>query len=358
VNLSSSAQRLLGRTRDAVDRFAFAPASAAPLAALRAGLAAVLLAQAASVAPAFLDFYSSRGILQDPVRGAFSDRGPLCLTWLVDAFSRIGAGETPVLAGVAIVYVLALLALLVGLGTRAAAAIAWLVHLMLMTTAHGTTYGLDQFALTLLFHLVWMPAGAAFSLDRRLGRAPADPSPMARFALRVLQLNLCIVYLISGISKAMGPQWWNGDAVWRSLMLPEFEQLDFSWLANHPWAPKAAGWAVLLVESGYPIFIWPRLTRRIWLAAAVALHLGIALFMGLHLFGAIMVVFNVAAFGAPATPAPGSAVARRWALRLLASLGAIVLAAELLAMVRAAAEKDNTTVPITDVTLVERPSPE
>jgi hypothetical protein len=51
------------------------------------------------------------------------------------------------------------------------------------------------------------------------------------------------------------------------------------------------------LETSYPIFIWPRRTRLIWLVGIIAMHGAIAVLMGLYLFGLIMTVLNVAAFG-------------------------------------------------------------
>jgi hypothetical protein len=59
---------------------------------------------------------------------------------------------------------------------------------------------------------------------------------------------------------------------------------------------------VLFVEVGYAVLIWPRSTRRPWVLAAAGLHLGIAISMGLAVFGAMMTVFTVAAFGVSAEP--------------------------------------------------------
>jgi len=367
ATLESAAKRLLSRAWIAIDRFAFTPASAAPLAVLRIGLGVVLLAQALVVAPALFDLAGDTGILQGPIREAIAEKDLPSVDWLVRAFSRLGVGEAPVLVGTGLLYVMALLALIAGLRTRTAAAITWLTHLLLSTTADRALYGVDEFANVFLFYLIWMPSGATLSLDRRLGRAPADPSPTARLALRVVQIHLCMAYLIGGVEKALDHPWWTGEAMWRALTLPEFWQFDFSWLANHPWMAKVAGWTVLLVETGYSIFIWPRLTRRAWIVATVALHLGIAVFMGLHFFGAIMVVFTVAAFGVPAEPEPSLAAgeppidsswirARRWTLRLLALLGAIALVGEVLGMINAA-PGDRSTVLVEDLIAVEEPAP-
>ncbi|WP_437287579.1 HTTM domain-containing protein [Sorangium sp. So ce406] len=307
-------ERGLARAWAAVERFAFAPASAAPLAALRIGIASVLLVQAGMVAPALFELYGRSGILQGPLLDALGRPGPVRLSWLIDRLAPLGIGEAPVLVAVGALYVLALVALLVGWHTRLAAAGAWLSHLMLMMTADSTNYGVDQFANIFLFYLMWMPAGAALSLDRRLGRAPAGPTSAARLSLRVVQIHLCVVYLMSGLGKALGEQWWNGDAIWRTLNMPDYRQYDFTWLAHTPWLAVGAGWTVLLIECGYPLMIWPRRTRRIWVAATVALHAGIAVFMGLVVFGAIMAVLTLAAFAVRADP-PGAVRAEADALR-------------------------------------------
>ncbi|WP_437763107.1 HTTM domain-containing protein [Sorangium sp. So ce764] len=304
-----TAARLWG----SMGRFAFAPASARPLAALRIGLASVLLAQAALIAPIAPELYSRSGIVQGELLDGSGAIGFPRIGHLVNALSRFGVGESSVIAGMGVLYVLSLAGLLLGWRTRFSAACTWLVHFTLMMTAERTNYGADQFANIFLFYLVFMPSGAALSLDRALGRAPPEPSAAARLALRVVQLHLCLVYLSSGVEKALGAAWWDGDAIWRSLMLPEYRRFDFSWLAHHAWIAVAAGWLVLLVEIGYPFFIWPRRTRRLWVAATVGLHVGIAVFMRLDVFGAIMSVFTLAAFGVKADPRPArgpSAVAR------------------------------------------------
>jgi hypothetical protein len=295
-------ERPARRALSALERFALRPASPAPLAALRIGLACVLLWQAAMVAPVLFELYGDRGVLQGPLREALAGAGLPRIGWLVRVLGPLGVREASIVAGVGGVYVIALLALLGGLRTRVAAAVAWITHLMLMTTAEGSVYGADVFANTFLFYLVWAPAGATLSLDRRRGRATEGPTPAARLALRVVQMHLSGVYLASGVEKACGEGWWNGEAIWRALMLPEYRRFDFSFLAAHPWVAAAAGWSVLLVEIGYPIFMWSRRTRRPWVWVTAAMHLGIALLMRLEVFGAIMIVLNVAAFGVTARP--------------------------------------------------------
>ena len=290
------------RAGRAIERFFLAPAWPTPLAVLRIGLALVLLVQAALIVPAFFVLYERSGVPRGLLRDALARHGLPHLGWLIHALGRFGVGESTILVSTGLVYVASLLALLVGWRTRMVAAFAWLTHLTLMMTANGTNYGADNFGNIFLFYLIWIPSGAALSMDRLANRAPAGPTTAARLALRVIQLHLCMVYLAGGLMKGSGGQWWDGDAIWRSLMLPEYRQYDFCWLADHPWFARLSGWMVVAVETGYSIFIWPRRTRRPWILATVAMHLGIALFMGLGIFGAIMIVFTVAAFGVGAEP--------------------------------------------------------
>jgi hypothetical protein len=295
----------VARARAAVHGFFFAPARATPLAALRIGLSLVLLAQAALISPAFFALYERSGVLQGIVRDNLARPGLPNLGWLIRTLGRAGIGEATILTTTGIVYLLSLTALLLGWRTRAGAVVAWLTHLTLMMTGSGTNYGADNFGNIFLFYLILVPSEGALSLDRRAGRGSLAPTPSARFALRVIQLHLSMVYLAGGLFKASGEQWWDGDAIWRAVMLPEYRQLDFTWLADHAWFAKVSGWWVVAVETGYAIFIWPRRTRRPWIVATVLMHLGIGLFMGLGVFAAIMIAFTVAAFGVDAEPAPG-----------------------------------------------------
>jgi hypothetical protein len=288
-------------------RFALTPARPEPLAVLRIGIAVLLLTQAACIAPALFELYSRSGVIGPELYHAFVEPTTPGLAWLGLLLERSGRAETPILLAFSTLYVLSLSLLGLGLRTRIAAAVAWVLHLSLSLVAPGTQYGADQFADLALFYLVVVPCGDALSLDRRMGTSQGLPSWQARLGLRLIQIHLAFAYLAAGISKAQGGQWWSGEAIWRAAMLPEYAQLDFSWLAAVPLVPMALGWATLAVEIGYPIFIWPRRTRRPWVLMTIAMHAAIAAFLGLHLFGAMMALLTFSAFGVDAEPRIDSA---------------------------------------------------
>jgi len=222
--------------------FFFRPASPRPLAALRIGLGSVMLLQAWVTHSAVWDLFSSQGIVQGEVATTLNRPELPQLMQLQAWLARIGISEQSCILLVGFCYVVALVFLTVGWRTRLAALAAWFLHWILMNSADYTLYGVDTYAHVFLFYLMWVPAGAAWSVESwRKGVVPL-PTPGNRFALRVLQLHLAVTYLISGYEKAQGPQWWNGELLWRAVSLPIYQQYNMSWLAWWPTLSMLSGW--------------------------------------------------------------------------------------------------------------------
>src|SRR5262245_8570102 len=272
-------------------------ASNRSLAWFRIGLAAVLLAQAAGLIGAVNDLFSQHG----PVSWFLTWLEPPpelpTVGWFERALSMAGA-PTGLGAPLALaIYVASLVGLLVGYRRRLFAIIAWLAHTALMTSSHASTYGADRFAHIGLFYCAVFPVGQTLALDAHGSKMVPEFSIWSWLGLRVLQAHICIMYTASGIEKAMGEQWWNGEAVWRAIMGAPLEcPIDCSFLAYVPWLAKVAGWMTLLLEGGIVAFMWNRHSRRLWLAGIVGMHLSIAVMMGLWTFSAVMLVYDVSAF--------------------------------------------------------------
>jgi len=207
------------------------------------------------------------------------------------------------LYGFYFLFIAALLGMLAGWKANLMAFFAWVFHMLFFHTGRLGAYGLESFVSISLFYATFAPIGQAFTVRHLSGRAnPGQASEWSRLSLRVLQLHLCIVYLASGVEKAMGHEWWTGDAIWYSLMEEQFRQFDFTWMAEMPWVAQGICWVTLLVETGYALFIWIPATRKIWLLAMIGLHIGIIFGMGLHLFGMVMILLNLLAFGGVLRP--------------------------------------------------------
>ena len=66
--------------------------------------------------------------------------------------------------------------------------------------------------------------------------ARLSPRVAANFTLRLIQIHMCIIYFFAGASKLQGTAWWNGQAMWMVLGNLEYQSIDMTWLAWHPWA--------------------------------------------------------------------------------------------------------------------------
>ncbi len=195
-----------------------------------------------------------------------------------------------------------MLAFAFGFKTRVSGVLSVLFAISYAHRAGGAMFGLDQINCFLALYLAISPCGALYSLDSFLAQKGEGAntnreipnSVMVTLATRLIQLHLCVVYLFAGMGKLQGPAWWDGTAIWGAIASHEYQTIDLTFLSHWPLLINVITLAALAWECSYPFMVWPRLTRPIWLLMAVAVHLGIGLFMGMMTFGIIMVVANLA----------------------------------------------------------------
>jgi hypothetical protein len=276
----------------------FRPVSARPLAGLRVGLPLLLLFHLVWLSNDVLSLHGDQGIIPWELTDLLRDPWVPALPTLAKAFLPLGiSGPTAIillLSG----YAGSLLSLALGFNPRLSAFLAWGLHLSLVTSGVASFYGVDRLANTFLFYLVLFPSGRAWTFASSPASSRREETiPVG--CLRVMQIHLCVIYLAAGLGKAMGQQWWNGEAIWQTVSQPIFSTFDLRWLARSSWIPMLAGWSTLVVEVGYAFFIWPRRTRRVWCIATIGLHLGIGLFMGLVFFSSVMILLTVCFFLIP-----------------------------------------------------------
>ncbi|MFK7738292.1 MAG: HTTM domain-containing protein [Pirellulaceae bacterium] len=206
------------------------------------------------------------------------------------------------------------LLMMVGLGTRLVIPLAWFLTLMVCHRSTLALFGLDQVVMMLTMYLSFARSGSVFSLDAklrdRLGRPPEDsgeswlfPSSKAvdtnRIATRLIQLHLCAIYLFGGLSKMRGEMWYDGSAMWFTIVNYEYQSLDLTWMGRSPLLIATLSGMTIFWETFYSALVWPRLTRPLVLAMAVFVHGGIAIGLGMITFGAIMIVANLAFIAPP-----------------------------------------------------------
>jgi len=58
-----------------------------------------------------------------------------------------------------------------------------------------------------------------------------------------------------GATKNVWKSLVNGEAMWRSLTHFQYNTIELFWLSSYPLFLKIVGWVVLLLETGYAVFI-------------------------------------------------------------------------------------------------------
>jgi hypothetical protein len=220
------------------------------------------------------------------------------LGWLVTIGGQLGLREETTLRLSSACLLGSGLCLFIGFLSRPAAIIAWLLHLAARSSGGLIAYGVDNFMTIGLFYLMLCPLPDRYSIDGLLWKKRgADPWRIG-FHQRVLQLHLCLIYFFGGLAKCLGAGWWNGNSMWRALTRSPFNVVPTDFLLQWSNLLPLLGIVICIVEIGYPILIWPKKTRYIWLLCILTMHAAIGVTMGLYLFALIMIVLNVAAFGA------------------------------------------------------------
>jgi hypothetical protein len=185
----------------------------------------------------------------------------------------------------------------IGLWTRLTGALAVFVAISYANRVPSALFGLDQINVMLTLYLTIGPSGSALSIDRLLAlrrkgknALPPQKSAAANLAQRLIQVHMSVIYLFAGISKLQGPSWWTGEAMWRAFANLEYQSLDMTWLAWHPWLVNAMTHVTILWELTFCFLIWRPRWRPLMLAGAVLLHLGIGACLAMWTFGLIMLV--------------------------------------------------------------------
>jgi hypothetical protein len=184
--------------------------------------------------------------------------------------------------------------LTIGLWTRLASVTAFAVvvgNLLLSEThfRHNRT-----FLVILLGGLALLPSGRVLSVDawwhRRRRRRPVRPDVAPLWPLWLLRAQVCLVYLASGISKLLDPDWLGGLVLWDRMVryqyvleptpLPDWG-ID---LLTERWLFYAVGPAAVLTELFIGVGLWFARTRLAAVWVALVFHVLIEVSASVEVF--------------------------------------------------------------------------
>lgn len=105
-----------------------------------------------------------------------------------------------------------------------------------------------------------------------------------------IALQICLVYLMSGLYKAQGDMWVDGTALYYIMRTPEYFHPALSPLVlDNDVAIVLGTYGGMLVLIAFPFLAISRTTRPWAVAIMISFHLAIAVFMGLTSFALVMV---------------------------------------------------------------------
>jgi hypothetical protein len=246
------------------------------LAALRIGLAAVLLCDLLTTYVPNVQLYFG----QDSLGGYELFRELLWpRRWHWSAL--IGVDDST-LHWAMLAWVVATVCLLVGLLTRLSAAACWLLSLSFAGLNQYIDNAGDQIRGIVLFYLMLCPSGAVWSVDswwraRRRGRT--GPVTVYPWPLRLLFVQLVLIYFLNGLYKLFSEDWREGTSLYYVLCDLTLTRFSYVQLPVPYALTKVCTWAVLAWEVGFPLWVALPWTRKPALVCGVLFHLGIWLTM-------------------------------------------------------------------------------
>ena len=297
------------------NRFWFTPTDAAPLCVLRIVVGVVVFYTLLTYSPDLDRFFTEEGMLPlDVVRELVGDTEaaegddrdrPIRLSYFNYLYT---SGEVRVAHVIGLI-VVAMFAL--GVLTRVTSITSLIVLLSYIQRAPMVVSEVEWVLAMLMLYLCIGPCGRTLSVDawlrrRRASRLPASsaadvseapettPSMWATVSLRLIQLHLCLIYLMIVASKLNSAIWWDGTAV-GFLATGEMKPwIDFRWIRTHNYTMNAWTHLVLLFEVAFPLLIWNRTFRPLLLVLSILSWGSLLLVSGLITYCLVMMTAGLA----------------------------------------------------------------
>lgn len=233
-----------------------------------------------SLIPDFSSIYSENSYIPPIINKSFLNPYDLTIYWIADFASLYGIPNTIVVIVILGVYFLSLVMMFLGTARVLFSVISLVTHVMLINSSFFFSYGADYFITFSLFLCLLLSINSKF---------------VKSFAIRLLQIQLCIVYFFAGFGKMLGTDWWDGNAIW---------YVFNNFIVEYPVSIMPVFRSVFIIfslftvflEISYPLFINYARTRKYCLFFVICMHIAIAVMMGLYTFGGIMIILNLIAW--------------------------------------------------------------
>ncbi|BCC45047.1 hypothetical protein bcgnr5378_31430 [Bacillus cereus] len=113
------------------------------------------------------------------------------------------------------------------------------------------------------------------------------------FGFIFIIVQLCTMYLLSGLYQVMGERWHSGTAIYYILQVEQYSlNLIPEFLLKNSFFIVLATYASVLIKIAFPFSLFNRYTKYIVIIGIVGFHLGILVEMGLVTFSLTMIAVD------------------------------------------------------------------
>ena len=264
--------------------FWFQPKPAYTLGLIRIAFGALMVAWTLSLLPDLDDLLGEHGVMPRQL--------PIAFQW---GFFDVWTSDRALLIGWAVLLVSAI-AMTVGWHSRIAALA---VFVLVVSFEYRNPWIFNSGDILIRVEaliLALSPCGAALSLDRRRSTGTFWSAQIrAPWAIRLLQIELSLIYLATVRAKVDGNAWPQGTAVSYALRLQDMLILPTPhWLTANALLMNIATWGTLALELSIGILVWNKRFRPWVLAGGVMMHSMIMITIAVGFFAPAMFVLYLA----------------------------------------------------------------
>lgn len=275
---------------DAWQRFWFQPKPTSTLALVRIAFGLLMIGWTAALLPGLSAMFGSEGLL--PRQPTVTYAGGHWVWGLLGLFP----GQAALVALFALLMASSV-CLMLGFCTRLAALFVFVGVLSFERRNPFVFDSGDALVRIIALYIALSPAGAALSVDRfRRAREHFWEAPVrTQWALRLLQIQLSVVYLSTVWAKARGTTWNDGTAVSYALRIKDISRFHVpTAISDSAVVSNFLTYGTLAIELAIAVLVWNRKARPWVLGLGVILHLGIDYSIRVGFFTFAMFVLYIA----------------------------------------------------------------
>lgn len=184
---------------------------------------------------------------------------------------------------------------LVGCASRVSVVLTYLSMALFRERDPFMTFGADLVMNCIGLWLMFLDTGRTWSVDAVLLRGRArrtlGDGRVELWPARAIQIQIALVYLVTGLKKLQTPPWQDGSAVYYALQVGNVMKGHAPpWILDHHAALAFLNYATLFIEIGAPFMLFFRPLRAWAFLLCVLMHTGIDLLMSIRFFSLAMYV--------------------------------------------------------------------